>query len=140
MQAQLRPISPRPPRKMTRTGAACALSHGRPAELFDAVPQRPASSSAVGRPHRQSALADREAQRAQDRLGSAAGSGQSVRSLEAVGVEQLGVAGRWRRSTSPATKASSMAAISRPIQCEATEITPTAPTAMRGRVSTSSPL
>src|SRR4051794_30602184 len=86
MQAQFRPISPRPPRKTTRTGSAKV----RP-EVGQDLPGAVLEPFGSGT-HRQAAVATRKSEHAKHRLG-----GDRVRrvvaGLEEVGLDQLGIDG-----------------------------------------------
>src|SRR5580693_2529813 len=97
MQAQLRPISPSPPRKTTRTGFGLPRSAKRGDRDRGSADGgedlgRLGVELGGGRAHREAALADLEAQRAHGGCGR-----QRVRvvggGLEVEGVEQLRVAG-----------------------------------------------
>ena len=131
--AQLRPISPSPPRNVMRDGWAMAAA--QPSRPRPSSTRRASASSPAGAgPERQAARPDGQAERAQHRLGRLGGLGdrrwsrtRRTRSSEALSARaRVDVAlARRRRSSRRCTA---------PAQWVATPMTPTAPTASSGSV------
>ena len=136
--AQLRPISPSPPRKVIRTGAVNCLSRrrarsGRRGRRW-ASSSRPAGAGPIGRRHWPTASP-------RARITALAGMGLGAASLDSKAKDWNKVAltsrARW---VSPLAKAAIISDIWGPTQWVATPTTPTAPTASRARVRSSLPL
>src|SRR4051812_43541289 len=85
MQAQLRPISPRPPRKTIRTGSGNGVDTEVSQDLASAVLE-----TVRGRSERQAALPAREPEHPQDGLGRD-GVGRKVAGLEGPRLGEAGV-------------------------------------------------
>ena len=141
MQAQLRPISPRPPRKTTRTGfrllsaalsqAAATVTAGGPtaARIFCACVSSSGGDAPIGSRHWPDAQARGPGRQA------LAGSGLGNSSVDSKSKESSSSAlPAMAAARSPAGRRRPSRRSWGPIQWAATLTTPTAPTASRGRV------